>query len=66
MNPPSAPSSDGVVTLRLSIAEDVARPARDRMRLSWKGFGCPGGGLRAVDPLIWAAERLDEFNNPGS
>jgi RimJ/RimL family protein N-acetyltransferase len=61
-NPPSTPLSDGVVTLRLPAAEDVARLAyygSDEALL--EGIWVSGGGPRAVDPFVWAAERLEEY-----
>jgi RimJ/RimL family protein N-acetyltransferase len=52
-----------MVTLRLPAAEDVARLAyygSDEALM--EGIWVSGGGPHAVDPLVWAAERLDEFN----
>jgi RimJ/RimL family protein N-acetyltransferase len=63
MNPPSAPVSDGLVTLRLPDAEDVVRLAdygSDEGLL--EGIWVSGGGPRTVDALAWAAERLEQFN----
>jgi RimJ/RimL family protein N-acetyltransferase len=61
-NPPSGPISDGVVTLRLPAAEDVARLASHGSDDSLlEGIWVSGGGPGAADPLVWAAERLDEF-----
>jgi RimJ/RimL family protein N-acetyltransferase len=62
VNPPSAPISDGVVTLRLPAAEDVARLAYyGSNEALLEGIWVSGGGPHAADPLAWAAERLDEF-----
>lgn len=61
--PPSTPISDGVVTLRMPAAEDVARLAyygSDEALM--EGIWVSGGGPGAVDPLVWATERLNEFN----
>lgn len=55
--------SDGLVVLRLPAAADVERLAyygSDEALL--EGIWVSGGGPRAADPLVWAAERLDEFN----
>jgi RimJ/RimL family protein N-acetyltransferase len=62
-NPPSTPISDGVVTLRLPVAEDVARLASYALEEALlEGIWVSGGGPRAADPLVWATELLDEFN----
>jgi RimJ/RimL family protein N-acetyltransferase len=61
-NPPSGLISDGVVTLRLPAAEDVARLAFYGSDISLlEGVWVSGSGPRNADPLIWAVDRLDEF-----
>jgi RimJ/RimL family protein N-acetyltransferase len=62
-NPPAGPISDGVVTLRLPLAEDVARLAFYGSAASLlDGIWVSGGGPGAADPLAWAADRLAQFN----
>ena len=66
-NPPSAPISDGVVTLRLPVADDVARLAYfGSNEALLEGIWVSGGGPGVADPLVWAAERLAEFNSKPS
>jgi RimJ/RimL family protein N-acetyltransferase len=60
--PPSGPLSDGIVTLRLRVAEDVGQLAFYGSAVSlMEGIWVSGGGPGVADPLNWAADRLDEF-----
>jgi RimJ/RimL family protein N-acetyltransferase len=61
-DPPSGSISDEVVTLRLPVAEDVARLATyGSGKTLLNGNWISGGGPGVADPLVWAADRLNEF-----